>query len=879
MAEFPGLGLCVIRNIAMKIRSSLILLLVSAVLLISHSANGQFKSKTGGTRVPVSKTEVAYSKAAAISDGRGVLLKWETSFENKNLGFEIFRTSGKGWEKIGPPIVPGSYLSIDREATYGRDYRHFDPEGGFGAYYLIRAHTLSGQFVSTQVLYPSFSPNFALQAGSDSSILMKDALSAEPVTEKYTAEKPAKMSSRTRAASLVPDLMTQHWVAAQPGVKIGIKNEGIYRVSRTDLQNAGFDVNTDETLWQLYLDGNEQAIIVEQNGDYIEFYGRPIDTRYTNENIYFLVVGASPGLRMADLARNVGAGPQVTSYRQAFYRRDRSVYVAAARNGEKENFFGAFLSSSPSNVTFTIDEIDYSNPKASVQIGVQGYTTSPHNVTVNINGVNLGKVSFNGSQFVEIDAGVPTSLLIEGLNTVTLATTGGQTDLVLVEYVQSKYKRNYVARSDELSFSVLADQNPIVGGFTSSDIRLFDVTAPDAPKVITNAPVSQSPALGASYEISIPADTAGMMVAVTGSALRTPNSIVSNTPSTLSSAANGAVMVIISNPGWLTEAGQWASYRTNSGIDTVVVDVTEVFDEFNYGRPDSNALREFINYARLNWNTAPQYIMLLGDGSYDPRNYTGNGFRDYVPTGLIETTYDETPSDEYLADHDDDGLSEVSIGRVPARTAQEVTDMLAKVTAFESTVATAPARGSMCASDLFQIVDFAALCERVMGELPESVPHVAVNRGDVGAKTTLVTEMNAGKYITNYAGHGSRTVWAASSFFGLSDVGSLTNGSNLTIYTMLTCNNGYFVEPVADSLAERLVRVTNGAAVATWASSATTTPDVQELLATRFYNQLGNNPSFTRIGDLVKDAKIAVVQGRDVRLSWTLFGDPTTLVK
>ena len=70
----------------------------------------------------------------------------------------------------------------------------------------------------------------------------------------------------------------------------------------------------------------------------------------------------------------------------------------------------------------------------------------------------------------------------------------------------------------------------------------------------------------------------------------------------------------------------------------------------------------------------------------------------------------------------------------------------------------------------------------------------------------------------------------------------------------------------------------NGGTVSTWASSGLTTPDAQEVMATRFYNQIAAG-NITRIGDLIKDAKTAINFGRDVRLSWVLLGDPTMKVK
>jgi hypothetical protein len=79
-------------------------------------------------------------------------------------------------------------------------------------------------------------------------------------------------------------------------------------------------------------------------------------------------------------------------------------------------------------------------------------------------------------------------------------------------------------------------------------------------------------------------------------------------------------------------------------------------------------------------------------------------------------------------------------------------------------------------------------------------------------------------------------------------------------------------------MSEILLKNPNGGAVATWSSTGLTTPDIQEVMATRFYNRLGAG-SINRLGDLINDAKTTINFGRDVRLSWVLLGDPTLKVK
>jgi hypothetical protein len=169
-------------------------------------------------------------------------------------------------------------------------------------------------------------------------------------------------------------------------------------------------------------------------------------------------------------------------------------------------------------------------------------------------------------------------------------------------------------------------------------------------------------------------------------------------------------------------------------------------------------------------------------------------------------------------------------------------------------------------------------------ELPASMPKTMVSRGlpfpnqnqvDPQAQTNLINALNQSKYIVNYAGHGSSGLWATLAFFGVGNVPQLTNQSS--IFTMLTCFNGLFFRPDADSLGEALLKSPTGGAVATWASSTETTPDYQLIMGTRFYNQIGVG-DIKRLGDLIKDAK-STIAGSDVGYSWVLLGDPMLQVR
>jgi hypothetical protein len=226
-------------------------------------------------------------------------------------------------------------------------------------------------------------------------------------------------------------------------------------------------------------------------------------------------------------------------------------------------------------------------------------------------------------------------------------------------------------------------------------------------------------------------------------------------------------------------------------------------------------------------------------------------------------------------------LAELAVGRIPIRNAAGVTTILAKTTAFEQNLASAPSRGALCASDLPRGYDFQALCSRIFQSFPGTagVPQSHLNRVEPDSRSLLLNAVSQGKYIVNYSGHGTLTAWEGN-WYSSADVPSLTNSNaNLTLWIMLTCLNGYYVEPSRDGLAEALIKKTEGGAVASWTSSGETTPDIQEIMAKRFYDQIATNATMKRVGDFVNDSKTTIPGGRDVRLSWVLLGDPALKIK
>ncbi|HKP13520.1 MAG TPA: C25 family cysteine peptidase, partial [Blastocatellia bacterium] len=298
-----------------------------------------------------------------------------------------------------------------------------------------------------------------------------------------------------------------------------------------------------------------------------------------------------------------------------------------------------------------------------------------------------------------------------------------------------------------------------------------------------------------------------------------------------------------------------------------------------YGNKTPRAIKEFLRYAAASWQAAPRYVVLGGDASYDGKDYLGYGEGDVVPTGQAETQLMEAASDDELADFDGDGLAEVAVGRVPARTAGEAAAMVAKIIAYDQT---ARPEGVLLVADAYD-ENTGASFETTSNELRHTIPAgqnvEQINRGElnaVTAKARLLDALNRGPRVVNYYGHGNPGEWRAG-LLTTNDAAQLANGGNLSFFTMMTCLNGYFNDPAQDSLAESLLKA-KGGAVAVWASSGMTEPGDQALIDKEIFSRLLDPASGLTVGEAALKAK-AAVHSADTRRTWILIGDPATRLR
>jgi hypothetical protein len=362
------------------------------------------------------------------------------------------------------------------------------------------------------------------------------------------------------------------------------------------------------------------------------------------------------------------------------------------------------------------------------------------------------------------------------------------------------------------------------------------------------------------------------------SRLLAPGELASNTPSSWSDTngnSNGskgpADFYIVSNKLFIPAAATLKSVRDGEGTATAIVDVDDLYDEFNFGIRSPGAIRSFFELA-ASWKHAPGAVLLLGDASVDPRNYLDVGTFDFVPTKMVFTTLLKTASDDWFTDFNNDGIADIPVGRIPVRTPEEAALVIGKI-ASRGTPSGTWSKTALLIADHSADYDFGSVAVSLSKLLPSSITSQTIDFATTSsAHNDIMSAMNSGSLLTTYVGHASVEIWAES-VFSSSDASTLNNGNRLPVVLAMDCLNGYFHDVYTESLAEALLKAPNGGAVAVWASSTLTQPDQQAIMARELFRQLFGPEKLT-LGQAVARAKV-VATDPDVRKSWILFGDPT----
>ena len=693
-----------------------------------------------------------------------------------------------------------------------------------------------------------------------------------------------------------------------PALKLHVEADGLYEVSTDQMAAAGWELGEiDPELLALSVGGDAVAAWVVgdedgqlDSGDTLRFYGQAMTGPYTRTNVYWLTVGAEPGLRMAtrDVAPTGGA-PLAESFATTVRaEEDLSYWQNPPGREAQDHWYWSDRLNAGDSADLPVAVPPFVGASANLRVRLAGRTddaaTEPdHHTRVLVNGTEVDDALWKGFEEYLHEVSIDASLLTAGDNTVTVESVGGTgavVDTIYANWVEMELQAAYTAVENRLLFAApqAGPHRFEVDGFSTDDLVVLDVTDSRRPVRLTGAAFS-SDGGDVTAELVDTAVAESQYLAVAAAAALAPQ-VAADAPSDLRAGWNGADLIVIAHGDFVEDLQPLADFRRSKGWRVAVVDVHDVYDEFNDGVFSPLTIRDFLAHAYQTWlPPAPTGVLLVGDASLDFLDRFGEGDQNWVPTFVFDADdVGETANDTYFACVDgDDGLPDLMVGRFPARSSADVQAMVAKTIAYEEGPSGEPwqARSLHVADD--DETEFEEASDFWIRQLPCGFESSRVYVGSYppGDPTDdIVSALNNGVLVVTYDGHGNQDrwgTWADGRIFATSDLGRLENADRLSFVATANCLNGFFLNPIVPySISEELLRGSTGA-VGAWSPSALGLPVYHTSLFYDMLNALSHQLQPT-LGSTTTAAKLrSAARGLPQELldTFTLFGDPMTELK
>ncbi|MDY6953405.1 MAG: SdrD B-like domain-containing protein, partial [Thermodesulfobacteriota bacterium] len=644
-------------------------------------------------------TLVVLSSFRAYKDGGKTVVEWQTAAEIGTVGFYLKRLDEKKgkFKRVNKKLLPGLLHSLQ-----GGTYRYIDDKAAPGGTYTYKLVEVEASGKKRR-----YGP-FTVTVGGQGLDLLEGELAELDVellmsqysrkAHKMSDAKKARIKARKKARKEAKALRKKR--RAKEKAKIAVIDDGLYYVGAEEIASVlgltteKVEKKIKKARLRVSTQGKKVAYLAAEGDSGIYFYGQAIESIYTKENMYWLKQGK--GKKMRELE---GEGPEPVSGEETFLdtvhvEEDLWALPAFFDDPEADYWLWDYIYAGYPGLdvkTFTVRTDGASlDGTATLVANLQGGSDTEcgpqeHHAVVSINGVEVGEAYWAGTTAYALSVEFDQSLLYDGENTVEvkgLLDTCAAYSIIYVDAFDMSYERLYRAVDNKLMVRGEGNATVTIEGFTDDGIVVFDLTNARKPKLVKGTTIDE--AYGA-YRVSFsPSRGDKPYLAMTMGASTTVGSLTADVGSTLKRKKN-AVDYLVITPGDLKDGAQaLADYRQGKGLRTMVVELQDVYDQFNHGIATPHAIKDFLSYAYHNWRRAPTYVVLVGEGTFDYKDLQGYG-DNMVPPLMISTPYGLFASDNRLVDVEgDEGVPEMAIGRLPVVTQEELNAYIGKVQGYES---------------------------------------------------------------------------------------------------------------------------------------------------------------------------------------------------
>jgi subtilisin-like proprotein convertase family protein len=837
-------------------------------------------------RLPASDfTPVSLAYSKALSDNSGFKLDWSTTTEAGALAFNIYGLKGNTWSLLNsqPIATKGINSVVPQDYTFAVSDSQISE-------YKIEEITTKG----SSITYGPFSSNIIHGKYPEVSYINWSSIAEESQSQ---------LTNRIANRGVAADL-----------VKVSVDKTGIQRITYNQLLTAGIDwqgVNSNEIslTFENVAVGRFVSSPVFGPGSYIEFVGLETKTLYTKTNIYELKLEENlVNNAIADASNNYIHDPD--AYYMAENMIDNDVKYSFASPTDTPWYFTSMLVRSTSadwSYPLLAPHLINNGVTSHLRFNAWGGTDFPedndHHLQVLLNDQVVSDIVTDGLVLISDEVNVDYSLA-QNLNSITFrlpADVASAADLIQLDNYSFEYPAEIYTDNDSLQFipivnSTLTDvlfadgyetnatttlngvanasHGFVAKGFVSDDLKAY---AFDGINLI-HFPNSAVASGSSGFEISLPHVSSPNMkyfLASDANIIQPSLSLASQTNIDLNGSYD---YLMITHPDFVDTLAQLVTYHENNGLRVLVTDVNDIYADYSHHRVDAHAIQSFI--ADAAFQTGIQSVLIVGGDSYDYLDNLNIGSISFVPT-LYYATDDivkYTPVDALLVDTDNNLIPDLAIGRLPARTSQELQNMIDKILTFDGRNYSDTA---VFATDRSSLFDHSS--DQMIGELPNDwqVETAYINELEItAAKAKLINSLEAGVSLTSFFGHSGPSTWSFERLFDTNDLALLNNLNKPSLINQFGCWSTYHVAPQYNTMAHGFMELENKGAVSVLGAS-TLTDSAHESMFGNFLIPLMSQVNMPS-GQAIQQAKAALATTNpdylDVILGWTLLGDPMVIL-
>lgn len=464
---------------------------------------------------------------------------------------------------------------------------------------------------------------------------------------------------------------------------------------------------------EAFVDG--QGVDQPAGDDIHEVYNPADGDDVNGGNIYYLAFrdadAGAPWARIEGQGLSEAAGPPLASYRRVDYFEEDVNYNIYPEPDRPDHYHWNATFDSSVDVAFPVWSPVTTAVDDTVRVGLGGNVELRCVLESDAGPDTLGSIHASSAGGTLVAAVGGDVLAREGLS-LRVTRVGSSIIWGWLDWFSVSYEAEYRAIGDELEFNggEAAGPRPIeVAGFGDPQINLYEITDPRRP-VRVDLLTENVVADGDSWKLSLSVAQDGTPrrfwahagpLSDAVSDLSTFRFSRVEEPADLLAASTAPDVLVITHPDFRSALDPWLDHRrarSAEGLEFLVADVHAVYDQFGGGLRSPEAIKRFVQAAIDKPGWSPWALVLVGDANENGRNLRAPaGQRDWVPSRMHAWSYGSyanelLPSDKWYANsaattsypNDSYAPPEMMVGRFPCNSAAELSDMVAKVAAFEN---------------------------------------------------------------------------------------------------------------------------------------------------------------------------------------------------